>query len=149
MLAVSMPKRATSASLVESATKCFATAPSSPSARTHQARASRALVRVSRVVKVFDATTNSVSLGSRARVATEHRLDPRWQPALGGRPEQERQRFAGQPVLRVVEVEAGRLDGQPLAAAGIVGEERPQVDVLDRLVVLSQRAPGRAAGERR
>ena len=59
-----MPNAATSASFVETATKCFATA-SSPSASTSHAAPSRAFVSVSIVVNVFDDTTNNVSAGSR------------------------------------------------------------------------------------
>jgi hypothetical protein len=70
MLAVSIPKRATSAAFVETATKCLATA-SSPRAPVSQARAEAALVIVSWVVKVLEATTNRVRAGSsRAMVWT-------------------------------------------------------------------------------
>ena len=76
-----MPKSATLSRAVDTATKCFATAglaassPSStaPEARnpsSSQARASRALVRVSRVVKVLEATMNNVVSGLRSAVAT-------------------------------------------------------------------------------
>ena len=54
MLAVSIPNFATSAALVETATKCLATARSSLSVQ-QPARAVRALVSVSRVVKVLEA----------------------------------------------------------------------------------------------
>ena len=71
MLAVSMPNSATFAALVETATKCRATdAASPPKAASDQSRALCALVIVSSVVKVFDATMNSVSAGSRSRVAS-------------------------------------------------------------------------------
>ncbi len=70
MFAVSMPKSATCSALVDTATKCLATAASSPSAARHQRRAVRALVSVSSVVKVFEQTTKSVSAGSRSRVAS-------------------------------------------------------------------------------
>ena len=71
MFAVSMPNFATSAALVETATKCLATADSSPpSAASSQARAVCALVIVSSVVNVFDEMTKSVSRGSRSRVAS-------------------------------------------------------------------------------
>ncbi|CAM5715849.1 hypothetical protein SGLAM104S_07297 [Streptomyces glaucescens] len=71
MLAVSMPKSATFSAFVDSATKCLATA-SCPvfSSRSSQLRAEVALVTVSMVVKVFDATTNSVSAASRSRRAS-------------------------------------------------------------------------------
>ena len=71
MLSVSIPNSATPSALVETATKCLATADSSPPspASTHS-RAVRALVIVSSVVKVFEETMNRVSAGSRSRVAS-------------------------------------------------------------------------------
>ena len=71
MFSVSIPNSATPSALVETATKCLAIAASSPPrpARAHS-RAVRALVIVSRVVNVFEQTTNSVSAGSRSRVAS-------------------------------------------------------------------------------
>ena len=66
-----MPNFATSAALVETATKCLATAfASPPRPASDQARAVCALVIVSSVVKVFEETMNSVSAGSRSRVAS-------------------------------------------------------------------------------
>jgi hypothetical protein len=66
-----MPKRVTSRVLVERATKCLATAFGSPASARSQSRAERALVRVSWVVKVFEATRNSVVSGrSGLRVST-------------------------------------------------------------------------------
>ncbi len=70
MLAVSMPNSATASALVETATKCLATAASSPSASSSHARAERALVIVSSVVKVLEETMKSVWAGSRSRVAS-------------------------------------------------------------------------------
>nr|MCF0102711.1 hypothetical protein [Streptomyces sp. MH191] len=68
MLAVSMPKSATFSAFVDSATKCFATAlSSSPSPASSQLRAEVALVIVSIVVNVLEATMNRVSAGSRSR----------------------------------------------------------------------------------
>ncbi len=72
MFSGSMPNSATPFALVETATKCLATAPSpavGPSPRSSQSRAAAALVRVSSVVKVFELTTNSVVVGSRSCVA--------------------------------------------------------------------------------
>ena len=94
-----MPNAATLSKAVDTATKCLATAvpaasspssiapePRSPS--SSQARASRALVSVSKVVKVFDATMNNVVSGSRPRVfsatsvgsmlETNRQLSPSW-----------------------------------------------------------------------
>ena len=63
-----MPKAATASLLVESATKCWP-ASASPSAAATQARALCALASVSWVVKVFEATMNSVVSG-RQRFST-------------------------------------------------------------------------------
>ena len=71
-----MPNAVTAWALVETATKCFATAASAPSFSTSQARAEAALVMVSSVVKVFEAITNRVRAGSSsASVST------RWAPS--------------------------------------------------------------------
>ncbi len=70
MLSVSMPNSDTPWALVETATKCFATAASSPSAASAHSRAECALVIVSSVVNVFDEMMKSVSSGSRSRVAS-------------------------------------------------------------------------------
>jgi hypothetical protein len=55
---------------VETATKCFAIADSSPRRPRAQSRAVRAFVIVSSVVKVFDETMKSVSSAARSRVAS-------------------------------------------------------------------------------
>ena len=56
-----MPNLSTSSRFVETATTCFATADSSPSPSSSQARAVCAFVIVSSVVNVFEEMTNSVS----------------------------------------------------------------------------------------
>ncbi len=64
MFSVSMPNSATPSALVETATKCLATAASSPpSPASDHSRAVRALVIVSSVVKVFEEITKRVSCG--------------------------------------------------------------------------------------
>jgi hypothetical protein len=70
MLSVSIPNFATSSAFVETATKWFAIAFSSPSADRHHSRADCALVIVSSVVKVLDEMMKSVSAGSRSRVVS-------------------------------------------------------------------------------
>ena len=65
-----MPNARTRSVFVDTATKCFATAASLPSAATLHARAELALVIVSSVVNVLDATINNVAAGSRSRVAS-------------------------------------------------------------------------------
>ena len=66
-----MPNSATFSALVETATKCRATAAPSPSASTSQRFAGSALASVSSVVNVFEQTTNNVSAASRSRVASK------------------------------------------------------------------------------
>ena len=51
------------------------------------------------------------------------------------------ERLVGDPVLRVVEEEAGALGGQPLAAVGVLGEQIAQVPLADLGVVLLQGVP--------
>ena len=63
----SMPNACTASALVESAAKCAPTW-SSPTASAIHARAVRAFIMVSRVVKVLLATKQSVVLGSSPRV---------------------------------------------------------------------------------
>ena len=71
MLAGSIPNLATSAAFVDTATKCLATARTSPpSPASDQARAVCAFVIVSSVVNVFDEMMNRVSAGSRSRTAS-------------------------------------------------------------------------------
>ena len=66
-----MPNFETSDAFVETATKCFATAVSSPPRpASNQALADWAFVIVSRVVNVFDEMMNSVSAGSRSWTAS-------------------------------------------------------------------------------
>ena len=66
-----MPNSDTFAALVDTATKCLATAFASlPRPASNQSRALWALVIVSSVVKVFEETMNSVSSGSRSRMAS-------------------------------------------------------------------------------
>ena len=58
------------------------------------------------------------------------------------------QRLVGDAVLRVVEVDAGRLEREPLAARGIVGEQLAQVASRERGVVRGERLP-RGPGRKR
>src|ERR1700756_2285440 len=87
MLAVSIPNSDTLAALVETATKCFDTALTSPPRPlSDQSRAVRALVIVSKVVKVFEETTKSVSSGLRSwTVANLSRIHNRFAQRRGKR----------------------------------------------------------------
>ena len=67
MFSAAMPNLRTASSLVEIATKCLAMAAGSLAWPINQSRAECALVMVSCVVKVFDATVNSVVAGCSER----------------------------------------------------------------------------------
>jgi hypothetical protein len=72
MFSGSMPNPRTFSALVDTATKCAATAASSPPRpASSQSLAVRALVSVSIVPKVLELTMNRVSAGSRSRVASQ------------------------------------------------------------------------------
>ena len=71
MFTGSMPNSLTPSVLVDTATKCLATAAGSPSRASSHSRAVRAFVNVSSVVNVFEQTMNSVSAGSRSWTASQ------------------------------------------------------------------------------
>src|SRR5256885_116081 len=121
MFAVSMPNFATSVVLVDTATKCLATADSSPPspARLHS-RAQR------------DVQHRAV-LGDVDLLAPEHRVDPVAQPCPLGQLDEESERLRGDALLRVVEEESVELDGEVLATSGVGVEQVAQVDVAHRL----------------
>ena len=58
-----------------------------------------------------------------------------------GHRQQQRHRLVGDPVLAVVEEQAGALGGQALRALRVVGEEVAQVAVPDRGMVGEDRLP--------
>ena len=60
-------------------------------------------------------------------LAAEHRVDALAQPALVGELEQQAHRLVGDAVLRVVEVQARRLEANRSARRGIAREQLAQV----------------------
>ena len=70
MFATSIPNSDTFSAFVDTATKCLATAEESPICSKSQLRADLALVKVSRVPKVFDEMMKSVSSAWRSRTAS-------------------------------------------------------------------------------
>ena len=62
-----------------------------------------------------------------------------------GELEQQTQRLVGDAVLRVVEEDAGGLDGQALAAFRVVGEELRRAAAGERCLMRGERLPGRSA----
>jgi hypothetical protein len=55
--------------------------------------------------------------------------------------------FIGDPVFGVVQINAPGFGGQALAAARIVGEELPQMQITDHGVMGLECLPGRALGQ--
>jgi hypothetical protein len=70
-------------------------------------------------------------LGDVDVLAGEHRFAALLHPALLGQLPEQQQRLVADPVLGEVEVEAGAVGDQPLAALGVGGEEIAQVLALD------------------
>ena len=86
-------------------------------------------------------------LGDVDPVAAEHGVDA-FPEARGPRQlQQQPQGLVGDAVLGIVEIEPGVLDGEPLAAALVLGEQRAQVYVLDLVVVVGEALPCRQAGQ--
>jgi hypothetical protein len=86
-------------------------------------------------------------LGNVDVLASEHRVAARGDAALVRELPEQGQGLVGDPVLRVVENEAGALSRQALAAVGIVGEQVAEVAFADLGVVLLERLPGRPTSE--
>ena len=74
-------------------------------------------------------------------LAAEHGVPPFRHAGLGGQFDQQPHGLVGDPVLRVVQVEPGRLRAQPLASPRIRGEQLPQMLAGDLRVVPPQRLP--------
>ena len=74
-------------------------------------------------------------------VAAEHGRAPVGHAGLLGQRDEQFHGLVGNPVLRVVQVQPGRLDGQPLASARIPGEQVAQVQAGDLGVVPLERLP--------
>ena len=87
-------------------------------------------------------------LGHVDPVAAEHRLRPLGEAGLLRQLEEEPQCLVGDAVLRVVEVEAGALSREALAARGVIREQIAKVEVADPGVVLLERPPGCALAQR-
>ena len=75
-------------------------------------------------------------------------VDALAQAGLLGQLHQQRERLVGDPVLRVVEVQAGAFRGQPLAPVRVRGEQVPDVRRRDLLVVRLESLPGGARAQR-
>ena len=79
--------------------------------------------------------------------AGPHGVDPLPKSGPLGHRDQKADGLLGQAVLGVVEVQVGGVEGERVAAARIVGEEVPQVDVRQFAVVVEQGLPFRGRGD--
>ena len=78
------------------------------------------------------------ALGDVDPLAREHRVAACSDPCFIRELDEQAHRFVRDPVLRVVEREAGSFGRQPLAAGRIGGEEIPEMRAGDLVVVLLQ-----------
>ena len=86
-------------------------------------------------------------LGDVDLLATKHGIDPPTQPGLFGETEEQRQRLIGDPVLRIVEINAGGLRRQPFATAGIARKKLAEMNGADLVMVFFERPPGWPLGD--
>ena len=91
---------------------------------------------------------NRALLGDVDLVAREHGVDVLAQAGLLRKLEEQPDCFAGDSVLRVVEVETQGLQREAFAALGILREELPKMQTADLGAMLLQRVPGRPVAER-
>jgi hypothetical protein len=80
-------------------------------------------------------------LGDVDVLAAEHGVPALGHSRLLGQRHQQPHRLVGDPVLGVVQVEPGRLGGQPLAPARVAGEQVAQMLPGDVVVVPLERLP--------
>ena len=92
---------------------------------------------------------NRAVLGHVDLVAAEHRVDAIAQPRLFRQLPQKTQGFVRDPVLRVVEIQAGKFSRHALAALRVVCEKGSQVQAADLPVMRLQRLPRWARRQRR
>ena len=81
-------------------------------------------------------------------VSSEHAVDALAQAGLFGQSTEQAEGLVGDAILRVVEIDANRLRGQPLAARRVGGEELAEVQLPNLLVVGRERLPCRLHDQR-
>ena len=91
---------------------------------------------------------NRAILGHIDLIASEHRFDAGTQIRFFCQLDQKLQRFVSYEVLRIVEVESGGIEREPLSPLGILSEESPKRQGSNEIVVRPQSFPSRALGQR-
>jgi hypothetical protein len=76
-------------------------------------------------------------------LASKHRVDPGAQPGLFGELEEQLERLIVDAIFRVIQVDAGRFRGHPLAARRIIGEQSSQVQAPHAHMVIFEGPPYR------
>ena len=82
-------------------------------------------------------------------LARIHGVDAGAEPTCGGQTHQQAQRFVGDAVFGIVQIEPDGFEGQSLATPRIVGEQLAQMHVFDLLEVFGERTPRRQLRELR
>ena len=77
-------------------------------------------------------------------LASKHRVDPGAQPGLFGEVNKQLERLVVDAIFRVIQVDAGSIDGHPLAARRVIREQASQVQDPHRLIVIFEGLPCRA-----
>ena len=80
-------------------------------------------------------------------LAAEHGVDAGAQAAVLREADEQRHRLVGDPVLRIIEIDARGLQRQPFAASRIAREQLAEMHGADVPMVLFERLPGRLLGE--
>jgi hypothetical protein len=80
-------------------------------------------------------------------LAAEHGVDPGAQAAFLRQLQKEFERFLGNAILGVIEVDANRLGGHALAAFGIIREKLPEMQFPDLPMVGFKGLPCWASGK--
>src|SRR5271157_3086750 len=78
----------------------------------------------------------------------EHGVDPRSQAGFLCQLQEELESFVGDAILRVIEEDTRSLARHPLATLGIIGEQFPEMQFSDLLMVGFECLPGRAQVDR-
>ena len=89
---------------------------------------------------------NRAVLGDVDALAAEHGVHALAQPTFVRQPQEQTQRLAREAVFRVVEVQTDRLEGETIAALGVVGEQLSQMDVTQGGLMRLQCPPGGPLG---
>ena len=80
-------------------------------------------------------------------LAVEHGIDPISQTAFFRQLKEQFEGFIGDAIFRVIEIETHCLDGQTLAALGVIRKELSKMKISDLLMVSLEGLPSRAPGK--